>query len=126
MSDTGWEDRFRSQQPNAADVFSEELQPDERPVAQELMGHMRYLATYWQPPTPTTDALLTKEPGPYGEWPEDTRPISPDHSIGWITIKQCGAYWEVVYGSNEFSSSFSAMARGRTLAEALHNVAQEG
>jgi hypothetical protein len=126
MSDTSWEDRFRSQEPNAEDVFSQPLQPDERHVALELMGHMRHLASYWQPPTETTDALLTKESGPYGDWPEDTRPISPSHSIGWMTIKQCGDYWEVLYGSIEFSSSFSAMARGRTLAEALYNVNQEG
>jgi hypothetical protein len=125
MADT-WEDRFRPQQIDAADVFSQPVQPDELDVAQNLMGHMRYLATYAQPPTVETDALLTKEPGPYGDWPEDTRGVNCDRSIGWITIKQCGDYWEVLYGSREFSSSFSAMARGRTLAEALYNVAQEG
>lgn len=128
MPDTTWEDRIRDDwqmsRTDPADLFTRPLQADEMQVAQELMGHMRYMTTNWIPPTKATTKLLTKDK--HGDWPEDARGVNCGRSIMWMTVKQCGDYWEVHYGSQEFSSSFSTMARGRTLSEALYNVAQEG
>lgn len=129
MPEATWEDRIYndlndSNNTDPGNMLMQELQPDEESVARELMSHMRHMATNQKAPTDETDFFLAKDIN--GEYAPDNRPINPYHTVLWTVIEHHGDYWEVRYGSNEFSSSFSAMARGRTLAEALYNVGQEG
>lgn len=123
-----WEDRIYDEfirDATPADFFNVPLAEDEESDARELMGHVRYMATNREQLTRATAKLLSKDKD--GNWPEDTRNVGmTTHTVQWLRIEHHGQYWEVAYGSQEATSNFSAVARGRTLAEALFNVAQEG
>lgn len=122
-----WEDRIyayvNTDHRDPADVFVGPILEDEEADAREVMGHLRYMAANREPPTRESAMLCVR--GDDG-WPEDARPINPEHSTQWLHIAHKGQFWEVSYGSQEFSSGFSAVARGVTLRDALYNLSQEG
>lgn len=106
-----------------ADPEGNKLTKEEIALAKKLWGHMRHMVSYNSeigatvPDDGRVDPMLVKNADGY--YPDDDRRISPSHNEGWMHIEHRGTYWEVSWGSREFSSSFSAVGRGRTLAEAM-------
>lgn len=89
---------------------------EEEALATEVWGHMRHLAGNAELGDPTP--YLQKYQGS-SQYKTDYRPITDKHSSSWFYVEHHGSYWEVSWGSKEFSSSFSTTGRGRTLAEAM-------
>jgi hypothetical protein len=110
-----WEERWRDPQDLNQETVA--LTPQELFLAKRIWGHLRFLAGYREKGDP--GKLLEMQDETPGNYLEDWRPVSPEHSIGWINIEHHGTYWEVSWGSKEFSSSFATRGRGRTLAEAM-------
>lgn len=89
---------------------------EEEELATKVWAHMRHLATNAELGDPAPYLQMYKDSTQYKT---DYRPINADHSSSWFYVEHHGSYWEVSWGSKEFSSSFSTTGRGRTLADAM-------
>lgn len=91
------------------------LSPEEERMAKKLWAHMRHMAGNKE--KGNAAPYLVRNDGSY--YKPDYRRIDHQHSVSWMQVEHHGTYWEVAWGSKEFSSSFSTFGRGRTLAEAM-------
>jgi len=121
-----WETHWTEANFDADDALIPErtpLEADEAALAARLWHQFRYLSMTRDPSdlNPRYTARMLEPTGDLGSdsYPEDTRPILHSHCTAGISIEMMGTYWQVSWGSNEASTNFKVIGRGRTLAEAI-------
>lgn len=118
-----WEDAYDAALNSNApdDALAHTITPDEAVVAVDLMKIVRYMATNREPVDPAVVWARQED----NVLPDVDVPVGHHHSVMQLHIEHHGQYWEVYYGSIEFSSSHRQTGRGRTLAEALADMDKE-
>jgi len=127
VADAQWEHDWKDRP--GADHERDPLTKEELTVARKLMGHMRFMVSNQEFGATIPDdgrPIPELELDATGNYPKDERVISPSHSEMYLVIEHMGTYWEVRFGSREFSSNFATTGRGRTLAEALADAEKRG
>ena len=121
-----WEERWTEANFDADDALIPERTPlaaDEAELAVRLMHQMRYLSMSRdvEDLNPRYTDRMLEPTGDIGNdsYPEDTRPILHSHATAGMSIEMMGTYWQVSWWSNEASTNFTTVGRGRTLAEAI-------